>query len=83
MQWASRNLKDHIILGFDDSFPNSLKDNYIETCSGFDTFFGFYLGGQDYRTHISGIRPGFDLRSDSRGPKGQLVDKLRHDLDGR
>ena len=53
---------------------------------GFDDFFGFYLGAQDYFSHRYGlgkVDDGFDLRSDYYDKDGKFVDELRYDLDGR
>jgi len=48
---------------------------------GFDDFFGYYLGGQNYDSHRNS--KGLDLRNDYFDENGKFVDELRWDLDGR
>ena len=48
---------------------------------GFDDFFGYYMGGENYDTHLKDN--GLDLRSDYFDENGKFVDELRWDLDGR
>ncbi|KAL5256753.1 hypothetical protein ACHWQZ_G011872 [Mnemiopsis leidyi] len=54
---------------------------YTSLYRGFDDFFGYYLGGQNYDTHRRD--KGLDLRSDYFDRNGKFVDELRWDLDGR
>ena len=48
---------------------------------GFDDFFGYYLGGENYDTHKN--KGGLDLRSDWFADNGKVIDELRWDLDGQ
>ena len=48
---------------------------------GFDDFFGYYLGAQNYNTHVNG--GGYDLRNNYRNKRGILVDEVRKDFDGQ
>ena len=57
------------------------KWDFTPLYRGFDDFFGYYMGGQNYDTHLSG--KGLDLRSDYFDRDGKFVDELRWDLDGR
>ena len=54
---------------------------YTPLYRGFDDFLGFYLGGQDYNTHLK--EDGFDLREDYWDKDGKFVDNIRRDLSGR
>eukprot|EP00116_Pleurobrachia_bachei_P011407 sb/3471669/ len=57
------------------------KWSYTPVHRGFDNFFGFYLGAQNYDTHING--KGYDLRHDYIDGKGNFVDDVRYDLSGQ
>jgi arylsulfatase B len=48
------------------------------TFRGFQSFYGFYLGEQDYMTHVEGdiVGTGYDMRSDSREFCGDGCSKL-------
>ena len=48
---------------------------------GFDDFFGYYLGGENYDSHKNG--GGLDLRSDWFDENGKVVDQIRWDLNGQ
>ena len=49
---------------------------------GFDTFFGSFLGSQNYFTHRDAIHHWLDLREDYHDTEGNFVDKITEDLDG-
>ena len=59
---------------------------YTPTFRGFDSFYGFYGGGQDYYTHMNGqsaARWGYDLRLDRRPRCGHGCSELLWNASGR
>lgn len=57
------------------------KYSFTPARRGFDDFFGYYLGCQNYNTHMRGA--GFDLRHDYWNKKGKFVSDVRYDMKGR
>ena len=57
------------------------KWSYTPAKRGFDDFFGYYLGSQNYDSHMRGA--GYDLRSDYRDVNGKFVANVRYDLKGQ
>ena len=56
------------------------KYSFTPVARGFDDFFGYYLGCQNYDTHMRGS--GYDLRFNTLDKSGKVVDDVRYDLKG-